>query len=709
MSVASHSSDLQPSHLGAGPVRSRRDFESTRCLLGLLDLAALGKSQPGHDDPLYGAIQRPILRSLLSALRYRDLDTVRHSRRVSILAAGLARHLGWDGRLLKLLEVAALLHDIGKLGVPDNILFKPASLSREEREILALHYNVSLDVLQACRVAPEVLEMIGQSQHAYLTDPDGHVAQPQELHLGARILSVADAYESLGFDQPFRAALPHPQILEYLQKHAGRRYDGTIVDALARWLKQDGAPLVDVGYFAEEAITQAATLTSEQALEANSLCRIFSYLHVLESLYDGFSLVDSSLQVIVWNRGLERLLRRPATAALGQPWSVDLLGYCNENGVELRETQSLAYRVLETGVAATGVMHLKRTDGEIVSAEVQCLPVFDAAGQLRGITEIFRDIQNRSGQHPLELRDQRVAASRDALTSVANRGELEIRLTDLVARYQRDPSQIFSTIIIDPDFFRSINETHGHNVGDQVLVALARLLQREAGSGTTVGRYGGEEFVLLCPGHDLQQAWEQAERIRDVIRRSALADIDQLRITVSVGIAEVEPGDSAESLFRRAARALLVAKADGRDRSSRLTAADWQSEDLDATADRNNSEPFVYTGAFVAVITFDMIVHKLRGFIDEHGARIKRVTSESVRLRIGRRNLLGGWGKSPDRQPVDLELLLGAVVQDRGASASRRSNLVYKVRPVGRAGSPEVFQHRARLVIRDLKQFFVTD
>lgn len=707
MSVVSHTSDPKPSQLGAGPVRSRRDFESTRCLLGLLDLAALGKTDHGHDDPLFGAIQRPILRSLLSALRYRDLETVRHSRRVSILAAGLANSLGWDGRQLKLLEVAALLHDIGKLGVPDNILFKPARLSPDERELLALHYNVSLDVLQACRVAPEVLQMIGQSQHAYLTDPDGNVAQPQELHLGARILSVADAYESLGSDQPYRAALPHPQIMEYLQQHAGRRYDGTIVDALARWLKQDGAPLSDAGYFAEQAITQAAVLTSEQALEANSLCRIFSYLHVLESLYDGFSLIDSSLQVIVWNRGLERLLNRPAPTALGQYWSVDLLGYCDEHGVELQETQSLAYRVLETNAAATGIMHLKRSDGALVAAEVQCLPVFDAAGQLRGITEIFRDLQNSSGQHPLELRDQRIAATRDALTSVANRGELETRLTELVGRFSRDPARIFSVIIIDPDSFRSINETHGHNIGDRVLVALARLLQREAGAAETVGRYGGEEFVLLCPGVDLQQAWEKAERIRDLIRRSALSDIDPLRVTVSVGIAEVEPGDTAESLFRRADRALLAAKADGRDRSTRLTGAEWKSEDAAPEADE--SDPFVYSGAFVAVITFDMIVHKLRGFIDEHGARIKRVTSESVRLRVGRRNLLGGWGKSLERQPVDLELLLGGVVQDRGSSASNRTNLAYKVRPIGRPGSSEIFQHRARLVIRDLKQFFVTD
>lgn len=706
MPVASQSSKFKHALPAVEPARGRRDFESTRCLLGLLDLAAQEPARAGSDDPLLGAVPKTILRSFLSALRYRDLETVRHSRRVAILAAGLAAHLGWTGRQLKLLEVAALLHDIGKLGVPDNILFKPASLSDDERDLMALHYNVSLDVLQACRIDPEIIQMIGESQHVYLSEPDGRVAQPQELHVGARILSVADAYESLSSDQPFRPAFTHQQVMERLQQQAGRCFDGTIVNALTRWLKSDGSPLADAGYFAEEAVTQAPSLSAEQALEANSLCRIFGYLYVLESLYDGFTLANESLEIVVWNRGVERLLKRPAADALGQRWSTELLGYCDEGGTRLREAQSLAFRVLDTGVAATGTAFLKRGDGSLLSAEVQCFPIFDAAGQLRGIAEIFRDVQRAEQQKPIATRDRRIAASRDALTAVANRSELEVRLAENVARYTRDPDQLFSVIIVDPDHFRTINETHGHSVGDEVLVALARLLQNKSEQEFTVGRYGGEEFVLLCPRVDLLQAWELAEHIRDEIRSAPLSKVENLKVTVSVGIAQVEPGDSAESLFRRAGRALLAAKADGRNCSAKLTA-----EECPASADAvpDQPEPFVYTGAFVAVVTFDMIVHKLRGFIEEHKARILNISSEAIRLHVGHGGLFGGWGKAPHRQPVDLELVLGGLVQDRNSAASKKSNIVFTIRPLGRPRSPEIFQNRARLVIRDLKQFFVTD
>jgi putative nucleotidyltransferase with HDIG domain len=87
----------------------------------------------------------------MSALHYRDVATVRHSRRVAVISVGIARVLGWEGRDLKLLEVASLVHDIGKIGVPDNILFKPGKLNQEEQELMELHYNIGVDVLQASR------------------------------------------------------------------------------------------------------------------------------------------------------------------------------------------------------------------------------------------------------------------------------------------------------------------------------------------------------------------------------------------------------------------------------------------------------------------------------------------------------------------------------------------------------------------------------
>src|ERR1700689_3887424 len=116
-----------------------RDFptpnphDSSRLLLGLMTLnkraEQMGQTVSSAAESLSGIISKGVLRSLMSALNFRDAATIRHSRRVALLATGIAKHLGWEAQQIMLLEVAALLHDMGKIGVPDNILFKPGRLS----------------------------------------------------------------------------------------------------------------------------------------------------------------------------------------------------------------------------------------------------------------------------------------------------------------------------------------------------------------------------------------------------------------------------------------------------------------------------------------------------------------------------------------------------------------------------------------------------
>src|SRR5690606_10371383 len=138
----------------------------------------------------------------------------------------------------------------------------------------------------------------------------------------------------------------------------------------------------------------------------------------------------------------------------------------------------------------------------------------------------------------------------------------------LVAEYScsngREP---FSVIFLDIDYFKSINDTYGHTVGDEVLVDLARLLQHETYSGELVGRYGGEEFVVVCPGTDLMQSIKRAERLRVAISRGHLGNVKGLEVTASFGVTQSEPGDSVESIIRRADKALYKAKDLGRNRT----------------------------------------------------------------------------------------------------------------------------------------------
>jgi HD-GYP domain-containing protein (c-di-GMP phosphodiesterase class II) len=132
-----------------GETGARSEAESSRLLVELIALSELARSTtPAEHGALEGTVAPVILRKLLTALHFRDTATVQHSRRVSQLAVGIAGYLRWEGTNLQQLEIAALLHDVGKIGVPDNVLFKPGKLNPDESALMGLHHCVSVDVLQ---------------------------------------------------------------------------------------------------------------------------------------------------------------------------------------------------------------------------------------------------------------------------------------------------------------------------------------------------------------------------------------------------------------------------------------------------------------------------------------------------------------------------------------------------------------------------------
>ncbi len=168
-------------------LHSSHPMDSSQILLSMMSLAQQGEIV--EQEPLASVdsvVARGVLKRLVSALHYRDVATLRHSRRVGMLATGMAQQLGWEGRHLRVLEVAALLHDIGKIGVPDNILRKPGKLSPDEAELMSVHHNIGADVLQACRLDKEVIQIVVDSHTFYDVPLDDSRSVGDEIHLGAQ-------------------------------------------------------------------------------------------------------------------------------------------------------------------------------------------------------------------------------------------------------------------------------------------------------------------------------------------------------------------------------------------------------------------------------------------------------------------------------------------------------------------------------------------
>lgn len=185
--------------------------------------------KPAAERPL------PIIEALARALAARDGATHAHSRRVQRYAVALAGEISIsEDRTLAAIDAAALLHDIGKLGIPDRLLDKPGPLTPDEYDHVKLHAIIGADILSAVAF-PGPLAVIVRHHHENWDGtgyPDG--LRGEAIPIGARVLSIVDCYDALTSDRPYRRALSHGCAVAIIHDHSGTMYDPQIVDAFLR-------------------------------------------------------------------------------------------------------------------------------------------------------------------------------------------------------------------------------------------------------------------------------------------------------------------------------------------------------------------------------------------------------------------------------------------------------------------------------------------
>jgi diguanylate cyclase (GGDEF)-like protein/putative nucleotidyltransferase with HDIG domain len=197
----------------------------------VVELAELKRLAAGPDR----AARFRAAASLARAVDERDAYTGRHSQRVAEVAARLAARLGADDEQVELTRVAASLHDLGKLAIPEEILRKPGPLTEPERLVLERHPQIGFQMLESLGVDPIAAWV--RSHHERwdgLGYPDG--LPGEEIPLGARIIFVADAFDAMTSDRVYRARLTETEALEELERNAGTQFDADVVAALAEEL-----------------------------------------------------------------------------------------------------------------------------------------------------------------------------------------------------------------------------------------------------------------------------------------------------------------------------------------------------------------------------------------------------------------------------------------------------------------------------------------
>lgn len=197
-------------------------------------------------------------------------------------------------------------------------------------------------------------------------------------------------------------------------------------------------------------------------------------------------------------------------------------------------------------------------DGSTICTEVMAVPVLGDAGHLEKLIGVSRDISERK-QYEQRLE---AMASTDSLTGIANRRHIEQRLREAVARANRYGEPL-SLILCDIDHFKILNDTQGHQAGDQVLVEFSQRLRQHLRSSDSLGRWGGEEFLVLLPQTGEAAAMRLAEHLRALVAASPFAGIGS--VTASFGVASYRANEAEATWFRRVDEGLYAAKRAGRN------------------------------------------------------------------------------------------------------------------------------------------------
>lgn len=654
--------------------------------------ATKAKQSP-HESQLVTA-RLGMASSLFIALRAKHGPTSAHCLRVALGASSWSMAMNLPEALCDDIEVASLLHDVGKIGVPDHILLKPGHLNGEELLLMERHRQLGCEILSSCCTSENILDIVQYIPGWYDGTKHGFDKSGEGLPFGARIIAIVDAFDAMTTDHVYRRAMSRERAIAELFQHSGTQFDPQLVKRFCelmsrdqvqftetvarRWLQQISIDASD-RYWSLSAVTTGKASDPQQTAHPH-------YERLLDSMHDGVVFVDENLHVTVWNRAAERLTGISAHSIVGNIWTPDLVRLKDERGKSILDQECPIAHSMKTSTQSFRRLTLHGKGNEQISADVHVTPVLRADGIARGATVILHDA---SSQITLEKRVESLneKATQDPLTKLANRAELDHGLGAFVEAYheQRQPC---SMIICDIDNFKVINDLHGHQAGDEALILFAGILKGHARGGDLVARYGGEEFVVLCADCDNATATRRAEALRRAVSEFLQPSLGNKCITASFGVTEIQGGDTPETFLNRADRALLQAKENGRNMVVQLGTGIGEDRGNSRTKNwlawfRRSPADELLSRRLVTVVPMKVAAEKLRGFVADHKAQILDIQGDCVTVKIddAQAGLSNRWSDRPIPFVMELTFEEENTGGQRGSGGQQRTLIQVVVRP----------------------------
>lgn len=289
------------------------------------------------------------------------------------------------------------------------------------------------------------------------------------------------------------------------------------------------------------------------------------YRDILDAMTDGVYFVDRDRVITYWNQGAERITGFTREQATGRRCADSLLMHSTAQGEILCTTHCPLQETIEDGVTRQAQVFLRHADGHRLPVVVHASPLRDETGAIVGAVETFSD--NSAAIAALsKVEELRESAMTDPLTGVGNRRHIESRLAGALAE-ARETGTPCGVLVVDVDRFKAINDSFGHAAGDRVLTTVAATLRASVRASDGVGRFGGDEFLVIVADVDAVSLLRVAEKLRALVRISEVAEDGQtIAATISIGACLALPGEAPAEILARADALLYRSKREGRDR-----------------------------------------------------------------------------------------------------------------------------------------------
>lgn len=497
-------------------IKNARQFERTRDLL------------------------RASIESLAAAVEAKDPGTRNHSRNVANYARVIANEMNLYPEVVDSIELAALLHDVGKIGIPDTVLNKPGKLDSADWAAIQLHPVIGEQILSGNPELEHLLPMVRHHHERW----DGHGYPDRiagrQIPIGAAVIAVAETLDALTTARPYQEPISWRDAFEEIRAERGSQFAPMVVDAFISAYRAAKFPVVphevNTGSLqrpvrernrAPSLDVRALRIFESVALQIRGGQDLRSFLdNVVNALREilGFGYIsiftleseDASLELMASYPPVpdEEAFMKPIREGLGNVnWvartgqTVNIADVSKDSryldGAMFPGGSELCVPLLADG-RVVGVLNLEseRLNAFSEAEERLMVSASDYIATAINVVQLHERLKTRS--------------TTDALTGLANHRVFYDQLVAETRRSQMDGTSL-SVAILDIDNLKAINDSYGHLVGDAALRAVAEVLHRHCRPDDLLSRYGGDEFAVIMPRTSRDEAWDLVESIASAL------------------------------------------------------------------------------------------------------------------------------------------------------------------------------------------------